>query len=192
MANPNTPSGLVPVRYLSGATYNGATNAYSCPASDATQILLGDPVALVGTASTINGQIVPDIRRAATGDVVVGTLQSVEPITHESPIYREASVLRMCNVADDPNLVFVVQEASGGTPVAANDIGLNANFVVAAGSTFTGLSGVQLNNTTQATTATLDLKIVGFNNVANNAVGANAKWLVRLNRHQYVNQVVGV
>ena len=66
---------------------------------------------------------------------------------------------------------------------------MNANFVVAAGSTVTGLSGVELNNATEATTNTLDLHIVGFVNRAGNDVGEHAKWLVRINRTELISLV---
>jgi hypothetical protein len=95
-------------------------------------------------------------------------------------------------VADDPDALFEAQENSGGTAFTVNDVGLNCNFIVAAGSTVTGLSGVELDTSTEATTNTLDLKIVGLARRQDNAIGANAKWLVRINRHQYANQVAGV
>jgi len=192
MANPDRPSGLSPVRYLSGAPYNGAVNYYATVTGDATAIFLGDPVKLSGTSQTINGQVLPDVDQAATGDVIVGVVVGVLPTTADSVIYRAASTQRILMVADDPNLVFEIQEVSGGTALTADAIGLNADFVVGSGSTFTGQSGVELNNVGEDTTNTLDLKITGFVNRADNAVGENAKWLVRINRHQYVNQVAGV
>jgi hypothetical protein len=69
---------------------------------------------------------------------------------------------------------------------------LNANFVVAAASTVTGLSATTIDNSTEATTNTLDLKIVGLANKPNNEVGASAKWIVKINRHQFANQIAGV
>jgi hypothetical protein len=192
MANIDTPFGLRPVRYMSGAPYNGAVNAYSTAAGDATAIYIGDPVIISGTAQTIDGVIYQDVDQAATGDVIVGVVVGVKPVTRDSTIYREASTQRIVYVADDPSLLFEIQEVSGGTSLTANDIGLNANFVVAAGSTTTGMSGVELNNATEATTNTLDLQIVGFSNRIGNEVGENAKWLVRINRHQRANQVAGI
>lgn len=198
MANVDSPFGLRPVRYMSGAPYNGAVNAYSTAAGDATAIYVGDPVIISGTAQTINGVIYQDVDQAATGDVIVGVVVGVDPVLgsgangRDSTIYRAASTQRIVYVADDPNLLFEIQEVSGGTALTANDIGLNANFVVAAGSTTTGLSGVELNNATEATTNTLDLQIVGFQNRIGNEVGEHAKWLVRINRHQRANQVAGI
>ncbi len=198
MANSDTPFGLKPVRYMSGAPYNGAVNPYSTAAGDATAIFVGDPVIISGTAQTIDGQIYQDVDQAATGDVIVGVVISVDNALgsgaggRDSTIHRAASTQRIVYVADDPNLLFEIQEVSGGTPLTANDIGLNANFVVAAGNATTGKSGVELNNATEATTNTLDLQIVGFQNRPDNEVGEHAKWLVRINRHQRANQVAGI
>jgi hypothetical protein len=198
MANVDSPFGLRPVRYMSGAPYNGAVNAYSTAAGDGTAIYVGDPVIISGTAQTIGDVIYQDVDQAATGDVIVGVVVAVDPVLgagangRDSTKHRAASTQRIVYVADDPNLLFEIQEVSGGTALAANDIGLNANFVVAAGSATTGFSGVELNNATEATTNTLDLQIVGFQNRVGNEIGEHAKWLVRINRHQRANQVAGI
>lgn len=190
MPNPSIPNGAVPVRTLTGP-YVGQTNAYSTAAGDGVLIGIGDFVKLAGTSQLINDVTYADVARAATGDVVVGVMTSCMPDTRDSTIYRAASTLRILNVADDPTLLFEMQESAAGTALTANDIGLNADFVVANASTVTGLSATTLNNATEATTNTLDLKIVGFANKPNNAVGESAKWIVRINRHQYSNQVAG-
>ena len=198
MANVDMPAGLKPVRYMSGAPYNGAVNAYSTATGDATAIFIGDPVIISGTAQTINGVIYQDVDQAATGDVIVGVVIAVDPVLgsgangRDSTKHRAASTQRIVYVADDPNLLFEIQEVSGGTPLAAADIGLNANFVVGSGNATTGLSGVELNNATEATTNTLDLQIVGFANRVDNEIGEHAKYLVRINRHQRANQVAGI
>lgn len=192
MANPDTPFGLVPRKYLSGAPYNGAVNIYSVAAGNGTAIFVGDLVTLAGTSQTIDGIVYPDVVQSATGDIFQGAVVAVLPDTADSLIYRAASTRRLLAVADDPNLVFEAQEVSGGTPLTANDIGLNINVVVGSGSTVTGQSGMELNNGTEATTNTLDLKITGFVNSPDNAVGEHAKWFVRINRHRFVNQVDGV
>lgn len=196
MANANTKFGLLPVRTLNGSPYNGGFNVYAIPASDGTAVFLGDPVKLAGTGEAVNGQGYVDVIQAATGDKIVGVVVAVLPDTRDSLVYRAASTLRLVAVADDPNLLFEIQESSGGTALTLNDMGLNANFVVAAGSTTTGRSGVELDNSTPpATTNTFDLKIVSVANRADNdsttASSANIKWIVRINRHVYSNQVAG-
>jgi hypothetical protein len=102
-------------------------------------------------------------------------------------------------VADDPSLIFEIQQSNSGTPFAANDIGLNCNVNVGSVSTVTSYSGAVADNTTGATTNTLDLKIVGMLDAPDNDIGSSAssgtlasRLLVRLNRHQYVNQTAGV
>lgn len=192
MANADTPAGATPVSHRNGAPYNGAFRTYSVPASDATALYVGDFVKLVGTAQTINSRVLSDVGRAATGDVIVGVVVGAKPATQDSTVYRAASTLREIYVADDPDLIFEIQEGTSGTPLTANDAGLNINFVVGSGSTVTGKSGTQLDNTTEATTNTLDLHLVTPVARENNEIGAACKWLVTINRHQYSNQTAGV
>ena len=200
MANVNAPFGLRPINELSGAPYSGAARVYSVPASDGTAIYVGDPVKLVGTGQIINGSNFTDVARANTGDVIVGVCIGCIPDTRDSTQFRAASTQRRILVADDPHLVFEIQQSNSGTAFAVNDIGLNCNFNTGtAGSSVTSYSGVVADNATGATTNTLDLKIVGMLDAPDNDVGSSAssgtlasRLLVRLNRHQYVNQVAGV
>ena len=52
MANSNSPFGLKPVRYRSGATYNGKVTPYYIPSSYGTALFIGDPVVKTGTSNT--------------------------------------------------------------------------------------------------------------------------------------------
>ena len=199
MANANATFGLRPINKLSGAPFSGAVRAFSVAAGNGTAIFIGDPVIGAGTSQIINGQTYSDVVQAATGDVLTGVVVGVEPVTSTSTIYRVASTQRILYVCVDPDALFEIQQVTGGTPLTPNDIGLNANFVVAAGSATTGMSGVTLDNATEATTNTLDLKIIGIVNRADNdmgsaaATGADAsRFLVRINRHAYSNQVAGI
>lgn len=193
MANADTPFGLRPVAHQSGAAYNGAFRTYNIPATDATAVFIGDPVKLAGTASTVNGIVYTDVAQAATGNVVTGVVVGFAPSpTDLSSRHRAASTQRLVYVADDPDLVFEIQEVSGGTALTSAAVGLNADFVVGSGSTTTAMSGVELNNATEATTNTLDLKIMALVQREDNDFGEHAKFLVRINRHQYANQVAGL
>jgi len=192
MANADIPRGLVPVSGLSGQPYSASVTTFSTAAGDGTAIFIGDPVKLSGTSQTISGQVYMDVDQAATGDVITGVVIGVVPATRDSTIYRAASTATLVLVETNPNTLFEIQEVSGGTALTANDAGLNADFVVGSGSTTTGLSGVELDNSTEATSNTLDLQIVGFVNRADNVIGEHAKWLVRINRHQFANQVAGI
>ena len=97
---------------------------------------------------------------------------------------------------DDPNTVFTIQEtnASGaaGTPLALADRGLNANFLYTAGTAATGQSAVSLDNSTEATTSTLNLKILQLDPTPGNVIGNFANWLVIMNNQLYRGGVTGV
>lgn len=192
MANANVKGGLKPVAHGSSGAYTGGARVYSTAAGDATAIFVGDLVTATGASQVIDGVTYADVAQSATGGVFQGVVVGVLPVTSSSLTYRAASTQRLLLVADDPSLLFELQEVSTGTPLDANAIGLNANIVVGTGSTTTGLSAMELDNTTEATTNTLDVKIVGLVPRVDNEVGASAKWYVRLNRHRFANQVAGV
>lgn len=194
MPNTNTPKGLIPARGVNNQYVSGGLRTYSHKASDSTALFIGDPVKLAGTSSTINGISTPDVVRAATGDVLCGVVVGMVAATRDTPLYGAASTAYQLYVDDDPNTLFEIQDINSGTALTADDVGLNINFVAGSGSTATGFSGFTIDNTTEATTNTLDLKIVDIVNRADNDITgvAAAKYLVRMNRHQYVNQVAGV
>lgn len=194
MANQNAPFGLRPIRNLSGASYDGMYRKYSVAAGNGTALYVGDCVTTVGvgTGQTINGELMQDVVRAATTDVVTGVIVGFEMQTRDSLTYRAASTQRVAYVCDDPNMLFLVQETASGTALVASDIGSNASLTVTGGSTATSLSGSVLDNTTAGTTNTLLLKIVEFDNSPDNDIGNSARWIVRLNRHRHVDQILGV
>lgn len=199
MANSTGPFGLIGRKQAYNGVYNSGLRAYSVAAGDATAIYVGDLVTLAGTSQVINGQVFPDVVQFATGGVTCGAVVAILAQTRDTLTYRAASTQAILLVEDDPNALFEIRQVAGGTPLTANDIGLNANIVVGSGSTFTGFSGMALDNTTEATTNTLDVKIMEIVNRADNdpgsAVGTGADsstFLVRLNRHRYANQIAGV
>lgn len=191
MANANVPTGLNPVRTLSGAPWNGAVEYVSVAAGYGTAIYIGDPVVDIGTTQLVNGVYYKDVQLAATTDVITGVVVAVIPDDRSSLIYRAASTLRILAICSDPNVLFEAQEATGGG-LAAADLGLNISFNAGTPSTVTGRSGLTLKTDTEATTNTLALKLVGIVSRPDNAAGDSCKWLVRINRHRYVDQLAGV
>lgn len=180
MANTNAPTGFRPVKYRSGAPYNGAANMYFVPASDGTALYINDPVVIAGSADA-NGVATVTRATAAGGNVITGTVVGIVPSPTITTKYRPASTAAYVLVADDPNLLFECQEDAVGGALAAADVGLNADMIAGSGSTVTGLSGFQLDTSTKATTATLQWRIEGFVPRVDNEIGANAKVLVRIN-----------
>jgi hypothetical protein len=193
MANANAPFGLRPVRTV-GGSHSGALEVFTTPAGDGTAIYIGDLVTKTanGTGQTVNGVMYPDCVIAATTDIIDGVVVAVLADTEASLPYRAASTLRRLLVCTDPNMLYEAQEGNSGTPFALNDVGNNVSISVVAGSTTTGLSGSVLDNTTENTTNTLCLKIVAPINRPNLAIGLANRWLVRINRHRLVDQLIGV
>jgi major membrane immunogen (membrane-anchored lipoprotein) len=185
MANADVKFGLRPVRYMSGAPYNGACNRYFVPASDGTALYIGGLVKLVNGGDA-NG--VPAVTgNCASTDVFRGVVVGVEPVTADSLRYRAASTARYVFVADDPELVFACQEDSDGGALAATDIGKYAALVgMTSGSTVTAMSGIEIDSSdANATISTRAVQIIGLAQRADNEIGAKAEWLVRLPRHEF-------
>ena len=88
----------------------------------------------------------------------------------------------IAHIIDDPNQLFLIQ---ADEDIEAADIGKNADIVVGSVSTTTGLSVNELDSSTIATTAALNLKIVGLYDSPNNAFGNFAVVVVKINEHLY-------
>jgi len=192
MANSDSAFGLKPVRYRSGAPYNGACNRYYIAAGEAYNLFIGDVVANSGTGDAFG---VPGIVRSAAGagssagDGPLGVVVGFENLTSNnlSLSYRPSGTAGYVLVADDPNLEYEVQEDSDASSLAVTDIGLNANIIVGTGNTYTGTSAVELDSSSVAVTATLDLRVLGLVERPNNEIGTNAKWRVALNNHPWLS-----
>lgn len=196
MANTDNAFGLKPVGYRSGAPYNGAARKYYIPSTDATVAYVGGLVKLAGSADA-NG--IPTVTsNVSAADVVVGVIVGVDPVEGVSSInlsnkHRPASTAMYVYVADDPELVFECQEDGATTPIAAASVGLNATLTgLTSGSTTTGLSSIEIDSNTVAVTATLDVQVLRLVQREDNAIGEFAKWLVKLNNHQFVDGATGI
>jgi len=192
MANADAPFGLRPVRHKSGAPYNGAATRYYVPSSDSTAIYIGGLVKLAGSADA-NG-IASVTGNVATADIVLGVVVGVEPVTHESTIYRAASTERYVLVADDPDLIFWAQEDSVAEDMVVGDVGSTADLTgFTSGSTTSGRSSIEIDSSSAGgTTGDHDVQVLGLAQLVNNEVGSNAIWEVRLLNHAKSGDVVGV
>ncbi len=199
MANTNAPFGLRPVRYLNGAPWNGQVSRYLIPSTDGTAYFIGDPVTLAGDAgasgSFVNGVPtggMPTVSIGIAGSTCIGAIVGFEvnPAALDK-IYRPASTAMVALVADDPNIIFHIQEANSGTAWTSAEVGLNANFVAASGSTVTGYSAYVADNSTEAATSTLNLKILRLAQFETNDYGVAAIWEVLLNNHAFRTGIAG-
>lgn len=202
MANIDAPFGLKPIRHKNGAAYNGAAQPYSIKADYATALFIGDPCVINGTTNLadIGGYAagtLPEVTKATAGDanaitgVVVGFGVDPDNLTKQ---YNPASNERIVWLADDPDLVFLIQD-DGAAALAATSVGLNAVLIFTeSGSTSTGLSGVELdtNSDAPAADASNQLTIRRLHNIPGNEIAANAVWEVTINNHTYGYGAVGI
>jgi hypothetical protein len=190
MANTNTPYGFKPVREAGSGVHNGGLNMYFHPASDATALYIGDPVIKNSSADAAG---IAGCIRATASAAITGIVQGFVPDgVVDIAGFGAASTAFYVLVDDDPDTMFEVQEDSVGGALAVTDIGLNADFINAAGSAYTKRSGAMLDTSTKATTATLPLKIVGLVPMPGNDIGNNAKVLVKINNHTEAQASAGV
>ena len=187
MANLDNATGFKPLRLKSGAAAPKPERYFL---TDSTAVFVGDAVKLAGGADIFG---VPTIAQAAQGDKPVGVVvgfDEVQGVTDAnfslSRTHRPASVDMYAFVVDDPDCIFEIQADDDTNTLAAVDIGLNADMIVAAGSTVTGLSGMELDSSTKATTSTLILRIHRIvQRPSNAAFVAQQKVEVMFNIHAY-------
>lgn len=195
MANPNTPYGLRPYAYMSGAPYNGAVRTYYVPVGNATALYFGDPVQIVTNSSDGNGVQTAEIATAGGGTYVLGSFVGISnnagtatiPLLQSQTPYLPASTAAYIYVSDDPFLLYAIQEDSVGGALVSGASGRNADLVAGAGSTVTSQSGWMLDSSTLNTTNTLQMRIIQMLQESDNAVGTNAKWLCKINLHTFLN-----
>jgi hypothetical protein len=210
MANSNKVSGLTPVKYLSGAPYTGAGNMYHIDSGDGNAYYVGDPVSLKAGTETVSGEAagLQTLDVGKVGAANVGVILAIG-ITPRGGAYADFSNLGYGNtvvtgapatktkpyfalVADDPMIVFAIQEGGAGTKLTVAATSKNANFALAAPATGVMVSGAYLDDgTAPATTAAYNLKLLGLQQIIDpasgvwNTYGAYAKWLCLLNNHYY-------
>lgn len=188
MANLDSAFGLKYVKSL--GNYMAPLKEYYIASGDGTATFVGDAVKLAGGA---DGQGIATVVQAAQGDKPVGVIVAIDEVRDVADAnfslyrtHRPASVGMYVWVLDDPNAIFEIQADDVGSTLAATDIGLNADLIVAAGSTTTGLSAMELDTSTKATTSTLVLRIHGLvQRPTNDKFVANQKVLVMFNIHAY-------
>lgn len=126
-----------------------------------TALFVGDPVikvadgsnttpVAVGTSEHEIGTL-PVVQKAAAGDaaLITGVITSIEANPDNLSLnYAPASTTNVVEVEVHPDAIFEIQ-ADGAVPAAS--VGLNANLIFTnSGSTVTGLSGVELDTTSDA------------------------------------------
>lgn len=183
MANVDKAFGLKPLGNLS-ATGAQKQYGYNIADNQSGAIYQGDLVTIV------DGYVVkflPATHAAALG--VFNGCNYIDPTTGK-PTWKNfypgsVNITQgqiIADVIDDPSQLFTIQ-ADGNIEQA--DIGKNADVIGTGGSTTTGVSTMELDNSTIADNAARNLKIVGLYNVPGNELGDYAVLVVKINEHLY-------
>ena len=185
MANIDAAFGLRPIAKV-GSAPGGTTGTtkYSIGDNQGTAIFTGDPVKFKNDGT---------VEVAAAGNPSCGVFMGcfyTDPTTSK-PTFRNhfpASLSpgdAIAFVADDPDQLFIAQQDSDGSNLVAADLNLNADLVFGAGSTTTGMSGVEIDSSTKNTTAALQVRLIDFYDVpSNDATANNSVIVVKINNHQ--------
>ena len=185
MANIDAAFGLRPIAKV-GSAPGGTTGTtkYSIADNQSTAIFTGDPVKYKNDGT---------VEVATAGDAIVGVFMGcfyTDPTT-KKPTFRDHFPASLSPgdakafVADDPDQLFIAQQDSVSANAVAADLNLNANLVFGAGSTTTGMSGVEIDSDSKNTTATLQVRLIDFYDVpSNDATANNSILVVKINNHQ--------
>lgn len=202
MPNFNIPRGFTPSRYADGSPWNGAVNIYYLPSTDVNQINPGDAVKSAAGGDA-NG--VPAVTKITNGTdaprgVVVGILTAnpnmpslvgtnLDLTVQNAPATKTRDYYLL--VVDDPAVLFELQD-DGLNALTATACNKNASFTVTNPTAPQQNSATVLNTASVATTAGLNLKLMGLVQRADNSFGAYAKWIVRFNQHELLGNTAGV
>lgn len=190
MVNANFPTGIRPVNN-NGTMWTGQGRMYAVPASQSSNIFLGDPLVPLGGTDAFGVPLV-GLATAGAGNNILGTMLgncngpqgSGSTLTRDRPVYRQGGILNYILATDDDEQMYVVQEDSVGGAISAAVGGFaNGNLVAGAGSTVTGFSGWQLQSSSVTSSAnpTFQIRLVSLIRGPDNALGTNADWLVLIN-----------
>lgn len=207
MANLNAPSGLSPVMYRNGNTWNGQTRLYGIAAADTNAYFVGDPVKIDATNfADANG--IPFVTKATAAAAMRGVVVAIgaalpygfqggpyinpNDLTKTSRPSGAQTINYYVAVVDDPDVIFEVQEDTSAAPGAAAQMTKNANLSFGAPATGVFVSGAMLAATSYGTGATLNLKVLqAVQRSDNQPFAASQKLLVTINNHDFSGGTVG-
>lgn len=197
------PFGLQPIRTIDGNSFNFQVSSYMIPSADGSIYSIGDAVKSAANADT-NG--IPAVAKAVGTDtlrgVVIGVINpfpntpSIQGVLIDNTI-TSIPATKTKNyyvaVADDPSLIFAIQDdgITAGSLVAAN---ANKNFslTIANPANPQQDSATVMLSTSLATTAGLNMKAFGLQQIPGNVFGLFAIWLCKINQHEFQGNTAGI
>lgn len=189
-------AGFRPVKHMNGSPYTGQVNRYMISVSDTQATNVGDFVQLSDNAAlvdTVGFGVYAAVERIGSGTAVpiVGVIVGFEPdyTNLNTPNFRAASTRRVALVADASDLLFAAPQDAVGGVVAAASVGLNVSINLGtAGTSGAYASGMTVDSSTVAVTATIPLQVMGIVASPDNdetSTSRPAEVLVRINTHAF-------
>ena len=192
MANIDAAFGFRPIGKVGSGVNNGGTTLYTIADNANLTAYKGDHVMASG------GYVVAGTASGATNLGVFNGCFYIDPTSKKptwSNYYNQTNVTATGSISgstnidayiyDDPYYLFEIQTDA---TVAKTNIGKNADSIIGTGSTVNGQSKHEMDSgstTTIATTAGLQMKIIGITKDPENddASSANSNWYVMFNEH---------
>jgi hypothetical protein len=171
MANVDRPNGFRPYKTLAGDNWNGSF--VKCYA--AADCFMGDAVIMETTGVDNGGAGYQTVVRApnlATA-IVYGVVVGWEPNpSNLDKLYHVGSASTYAvYVCIDPDMTYLVQDDGEGTHALSHlDVGSNIDGVVAAGSTSTGLSNMEVDASVTGITGVAQMHLVSIPPLVGNVI----------------------
>jgi hypothetical protein len=192
------PYGLRPINLIGGQPFAGSTRLIPITTGSVnynTAIYYGDVVDLSnnGTIEVETGTTTVSVQGVA--GIFLGCTYT-NPATKQKifsqywPGFASGVTDAQAYVADDPDVLFKVAAVSSGTTVAfygQTAVGNNAALVQNSGSTVTGDSGVAIDGSSFAATATLPIRIVDVVPDTANSSGNFCEFICKFNAPYYTS-----
>ena len=197
MATIDAPFGFRPIGSLSGAPYVGTLMECAIPGGDGTNTFVGDFVKLDGE-STVTGTLgslktgIPTVIQVTAGDAILGAITGFAPIATDLgdtfALGANAND-RICYVAvADPMTLFLGQEDGLTDALDKSDVGSVCDIVVGTGDTTYGLSAMEINSDSAATSGSKQVRIISLyqdpDNVINTGTTPGSLWIVQVTEPQ--------
>jgi len=188
------PYGFRPINRLDGMPYAGATRMFKIASAYGTNLLYGDLVEIAadGTVSKFTGTDSGNPVGVFVGCEYLNPNMKI-PLWSQWWPANTVDDNAMAYVVDDPNAVFKVAVTDAGGAMSSakrNAIGSNMSIVQGAGNTDTGDSGISILGGSEATTATLPVRVVDVwpaTAYPEQGEAVFPELVVKINTHQYTN-----
>lgn len=153
-----------------------------------------------GTLPIIEDGSVPD--GAGNGPYLLGSVtaifdENMDPVQYIAAAEAgDSTVAGYVMVADHPDQRFLAQEDGEGNAIDLNEVGLNADIIsvaLCAGDSNTGISRQEIDSSSAATTAALDLRLhyPHPDDTVADDTDHYARWIVSINAHYYGRNALG-